>query len=90
MKTLSIGILLYQNSAQEVAQCLNSLANQENKDLIGEVLIRDQGGENCAAALAWQQQHPGELPLVFSTGENVGFGAGHNYLFAQKSSTTSA
>jgi N-acetylglucosaminyl-diphospho-decaprenol L-rhamnosyltransferase len=90
MKTLSIGILLYQNSTQEVEQCLNALANQENKDLIGEVLIRDQGGDECSTVIKWQQQHPGELPLVLSTGENVGFGAGHNYLFAQKSSATSA
>jgi GT2 family glycosyltransferase len=90
MKTLSIGILLYQNSAVEVAQCLDALANQEDKDLIGEVLIRDQGGENCSAVLAWQKQHSGELPLVLSTGENVGFGTGHNILFSQKSSTTGA
>lgn len=90
MKTLSIGILLYQNSATEVAQCLDALANQEDTALIGEVLIRDQGGEHCSAVLSWQQQHPDKLPLVLSTGENVGFGAGHNFLFAQKSSATSA
>ena len=90
MKTLSIGILLYQNSAAEVAQCLDALANQEDKDLIGEVLIRDQGSDNCSVVIAWQRQHPGLLPLVLSTGENVGFGAGHNCLFAQKSSATSA
>ena len=90
MKTLSIGILLYQNSAQEVARCLDALANQEQKELIGEVLIRDQGGNDCAAARNWQQDHPDLLPLVISSGENVGFGAGHNRLFLQKSASTSA
>jgi len=90
MQTLSIGILLYQNTATEIEQCLNALANQENKALIGEVLIRDQGGDDCAAVLSWQQGHPGELPLVLLTGANVGFGAGHNFLFAKKSAATSA
>ena len=90
IQTLSIGILLYQNTATEIEQCLNALANQENKAVIGEVLIRDQGGDDCTAVLSWQQRHPGELPLILSTGENVGFGAGHNCLFAQKSTATSA
>lgn len=90
MKTLSIGILLYQNSAQEVAQCLNALALQENKELIGEILIRDQGGDQCEVVRSWQKEHPDQLPLVLSSGENVGFGAGNNILFSQKSLTTGA
>ena len=90
MATLSIGILLYQNSLDEVTRCLDALAHPENQALIGEVLIRDQGGDDCATARHWAQLNPQKLPLIFSSGENVGFGAGHNILFAQHSQATSA
>ena len=90
MTRISVGILLYQNSDQEVAHCLDALAHLENDPFIEEVLIRDQGGDAGAAVKVWEKRNPNKLPIRLFTGENVGFGAGHNALFAQKSLQSSA
>lgn len=90
MNKISIGIVLYQNSEQEVWSCLDSIASQEGSVVVQEVLIRDQGGtlEDCVSR--WMREHRTPFEIVFSAGENVGFGAGHNILFESISSESIA
>ena len=78
-----IGIVLYKNDANEIRRCLDGLKAQTGKHLIREVLVRDQGGGECREHVAtWIGKNPGVLPIKFSEGENLGFGGGHNILFA--------
>ena len=90
MNQISIGIVLYQNSEQEVWSCLDSIASQEGLSLVQEVLIRDQGGtlEECVGR--WKREHSMPFEIIFSKGKNLGFGAGHNILFDSISSESIA
>ncbi len=90
MNKISIGIVLYQNSEQEVWSCLDSIASQEGSVVVQEVLIRDQGGtlEDCVSR--WMREHQTPFEIVFSAGKNIGFGSGHNILFESISSESIA
>lgn len=90
MKQISIGIVLYHNSEQEVWACLNSIASQEEIGIVCEVLIRDQGGTLEKCIDGWKQKHSTPFKIIFSTGQNLGFGAGHNILFNSISSESTA
>jgi N-acetylglucosaminyl-diphospho-decaprenol L-rhamnosyltransferase len=90
LNQISIGIVLYQNSEQEVWSCLDSIASQEELGLVLEVLIRDQGGtlEECVSR--WKKEHSTPFEVIFSAGKNIGFGSGHNVLFESISSESIA
>jgi N-acetylglucosaminyl-diphospho-decaprenol L-rhamnosyltransferase len=90
LNKISIGIVLYQNSEQEVWSCLDSIASQEGMFVVLEVLIRDQGGtlEECVSR--WKREHLIPFEIIFSKGKNLGFGAGHNILFDSISSESIA
>lgn len=90
MAKITVGILLYRNQQREVNDCLLSLAEQTS-DSISEVLIRDQGGGECRSHVeAWMAAHPDALPINYMEGDNLGFGAGHNLLFASRNQSTNA
>ncbi|SAL87274.1 glycosyl transferase [Caballeronia choica] len=81
-RLISVGIILYKNDPQEIARCLDGLKSQTAKHLIGEVLIRDQGGGECREYVRdWQSRNLGSLNIKFYEGANLGFGSGHNALF---------
>jgi GT2 family glycosyltransferase len=90
MAKVTVGVVLYKNDEREIYNCLTSLSKQKN-NLIAEVLLRDQGGGDCRAYVeSWIAQNPGVLPIEYSEGANLGFGAGHNLLFESRNRSSNA
>ncbi|MCY0388758.1 glycosyltransferase family 2 protein [Robbsia sp. Bb-Pol-6] len=88
---VTIGIVLYRNSAQEIARCLNALKRQTRIDAIKEILIRDQGGGDALEHVGqWCERHAMPVPIRISSGANLGFGGGHNTLFASSDPVSTA
>jgi len=85
MQLISLGIVLYKNSREELFKCLDAIAYQDYPLGQIEVLIRDQGGESLQWVEEWILQFPNKLNIKFTEGENIGFGAGHNMLFKVRS-----
>lgn len=89
--SVSVGLILFKNDADEIYHCLTGLKSQAARPLIGEVLIRDQGGGDCRAFVeTWISENPGALNIRFTDGDNLGFGAGHNLLFNSVSTDCTA
>lgn len=89
--SISIGLILYKNDEIEIDHCLTALKAQTACGLIGEVLIRDQGGGECRMFVEnWTAANPGALNILFTEGSNIGFGAGHNVLFSTVSPKSTA
>ena len=76
MQFISIGIVLYKNSKDEVFKCLDSIAYQDCPLNLIEVLIRDQGAQSAQWVREWTLAFPNKLDIHISEGENIGFGAG--------------
>lgn len=81
---LTIGIVLFHNSREEVFRCLDAIAHQENLPLGLEVLIRDQGEGSLQWVSDWEESHPEVISILKLQGENLGFGEGHNSLFKHR------
>ncbi|PZR43053.1 glycosyltransferase family 2 protein [Paraburkholderia fungorum] len=82
-KRISIGVVLYENSASEIGGCLDAIARQSRPECVLEVLFRDQSGKCLAPVLAWAEEHQQAFEIRTFSGENVGFGGGHNALFRE-------
>ena len=81
---LTVGIVLFHNSREEVFRCLDAIAHQENLPFSVEVLIRDQGEGSLQWVSDWEESHPDVISILKLQGENLGFGEGHNSLFKQR------
>ncbi|MGI4855368.1 MAG: glycosyltransferase family 2 protein [Janthinobacterium lividum] len=80
---VTVGIILYRNSVQEIERCLTSLKRQTCIASVKEILIRDQGGGDALKHVRhWRETHGMPVPIRMSVGANLGFGGGHNNLFA--------
>lgn len=81
MSTISVGIVLYKNHENEIHNCLSSIRDQAEGQVL-EVLLRDQGGGDCRQFIdSWVSKNPDSLRIIYSEGKNIGFGGGHNLLF---------
>jgi len=80
--TIAIGIIFYNNSIDDIQKCFRGILNQTALAQIREVIIIDQGeGDNADYILQWKEsQDQISFNLVVLTGENKGFGGGHNNL----------
>lgn len=81
---LTLGIVLFHNSREEIFRCLSAIAHQENLPFSIEVLIRDQGKGSLQWVSDWEASHPSTFSILKVEGENLGFGEGHNSLFKQR------
>lgn len=82
MRSVTIGILLYNNNKHEIFRCLDGIRHQSHINQILEVLIRDQGEESSEEAVEeWRKKNISGPDIKYHRGENVGFGGGHNILF---------
>ncbi len=80
-KTLSIGIILFNNPKEEIFTVLDSILNQTYITAINEILIRDQS-RNCLKFVnEWLSTKNPEILIKTYSGDNIGFGAGHNFMF---------
>ncbi|MFC5430192.1 glycosyltransferase family 2 protein [Paraburkholderia denitrificans] len=89
-KRVAIGVVLYENSPAEIHRCLDAIARQDGPEQIAEVLFRDQSGNCLPHVHAWTDTHQPRFEVRTWTGENRGFGAGHNALFREMSSGSDA
>lgn len=80
--TVTIGIIFYNNSTDDILKCFRGILNQTAIAQIPEVIVIDQGGgENADHILQWKESQDNlSFNLVILKGENKGFGGGHNIL----------
>ncbi|QCS63258.1 glycosyltransferase family 2 protein [Achromobacter denitrificans] len=88
---ITIGVLLYQNAEEEVIRCLNGIREQTALGTILEVIFRDQGGGHTLPFVErWLEKNAVPFSVKLESGDNIGFGAGHNLLFGNRNTASMA
>ncbi len=78
--TLALQLVLYKH-ADVIPPLLASLARQTFRDW--RLFVREQSGSEAEAGRVRALLEASGLPYVLEVGENLGFGTGHNRLFAR-------
>lgn len=81
MKRVNVGLVLYNNSQEEIFQCLNSLNRQTSVESINKLLIKDNSISPLEHVDHWITTQTVNFEIQQWYGTNNGFGASHNFLF---------
>lgn len=90
MKRVNVGLVLYNNSQEEIFHCLNSLNRQTSVNSINKLLIKDNSIRPLEYVDQWIATQTAHFEIQQWHGSNNGFGAAHNFLFQQSTDTTEA
>lgn len=90
MKRVNVGLVLYNNSQEEIFQCLNSLNRQTSVKSINKLLIKDNSISPLEYVDQWITTQTVNFEIQQWHGTNNGFGASHNFLFQHSTETVEA
>ena len=80
---ISIGIITFNNSRDEIFKCLNSISYQTYSHENIEVIIRNQGKSETINYVNEYFSNEKRINFKVYQGSNIGFGKGHNDIFSK-------